>query len=263
MVSRRQFISVSFSLMLVSVIMTACGPSGEELATTSSVETAVSRAATKTVTSTSTPEPTLTPMPTATPTLAPTSTPTLTPTATPTPSPTLTATAEGATVYGDFQVAFIPHGEGAEVPQPPIDLSLIIESESGEGEFEAKISDPAGGFSLNLPAGIYKIISLKLTSSGEDIDLPTSSPSLIVPQAGCVYIGRLSLRYIKLPPLSIPEQLDLVLEMAKKTGQDLLVTVLENGSYILQSKGIDIPKASERVDGAENCDIQPVDYGAQ
>jgi hypothetical protein len=222
--------SLTIYVILIAVTwLTACGPSEEEIAGTSLAETEVSYAATQTVKSSFTPEPTATftpsPTPTSTFTPAPSATPTRTPTLTSTHTPTFTPTPELAMVYGNLHVRVIPYGAGAEVPESLGDLTLIFKSISEEIEFPVQITEPHGGYYLILSGGHYQIKTLEI--SALDVGAITSIPSMgwatiEIPDNGCVYIGRLSLNYYRLPPLSFTEQVAMVKEIAQ--GKDAILT---------------------------------------
>jgi len=251
-----------FSVILIAVtLMVACGPSEEELAATSQAETAVSYAATQTAKPTFTPEPTatFTPSPTPTSTLTPTpsATPTQTPTKTPTHTPTFTPTPEMATVYGNLQVSIVPYDDRAVVPEPLGDLTLTFISPS-EDEYEVLVTDASGGFNVQLPEGPYTIDVYINALELNGVTGHTGSPSIVVPEQGCIYIGRLSNTYKRLPPLPLPEQFDLMKSLAGAEG--LFATVSEDGSLIYISSEIDLPGEAERVQGSDACEIQPASF---
>jgi hypothetical protein len=225
------------------ITLAACGPSEEELAATSQVETAVSFAATETA------RPTETPVPTATYTPMPTDTPTITPTFTPTHTPSLTPTPEPATVYGNLVVNVVPYDERAEVPDPLGDLTLIFKSKGEEDEdIEILVTDPDGGFSIQLPEGSYTL-DLKINAIGAN--LVTGGPKIQVPAEGCIYIGRVAINYNRLPPLSIVDQMGLAQQFAGSGGVSF--TLINEGSMIHLSTEIDLPAEGEWVQGSEAC----------
>jgi len=249
-------------LLVSSSLIVACKPSEGESDAFSAQDQSTDPAATAIRLPTSTPAPTSTPMPTATSTSTPT--PSLTPTSTATPTPILTPTPTNPMVYGNLQLEFIPYGEGAQLPQTPMSMTLVIESLAGDDEFRVPITDPNGNYALSLPAGTYEIVSvlIPLSVDGSDhVRLPVGAPTLAVSESGCIYTGKLQLSYYKLPPLSLDAQVDLVMKMAKETGQNFVFVLLDEGGYIPESASIDMPDASEIPAEAENCAVYLVEFG--
>jgi len=236
-----------FAALFAALVMTACGPTEDELAATSKSKTAVSYAATQTARPTDTPEPTATH--TSSPTFTPTSTPTLNPTLTPTHTPTISPTPEPAMVYGNLQVSIVPFDQRAIVPDPLGDLTLIFKSTSEE-DYEELVTDPNGGFNLQLPDGSYKI---DLYINALDVNVFTGALSIYVPEDGCIYIGKLKFNYNLIPPLSFTEQLELIKTLAIEEG--VVSTLREDGSLVHLSTEIDLPGEVERVDGSEACKV--------
>jgi hypothetical protein len=162
-------------------------------------------------------------------------------------------------VYGNLQVRLIPYGDGAEVPEALGDLTLMFKRISEEDVFPVQITGPSGGYSQSLPAGTYEIETLEF--SVFDVDVPTGWPSVLVPEKGCIYTGRLFLSYYRLPPGSVGEQAGIVTEISKASGQNAYMIYLESGSLVPESAGIDLPDSSERVEGSEDCEVELVSWG--
>lgn len=166
-------------------------------------------------------------------------------------------------VLGTVVLGFAPT-EGAFLPKPPIDLTLIIQSELGGQVTEYKIIDPSPGwelgeagklastfqnFALSLRPGKYKLRALKVQSPSlleTSFSLPTGGPSFTVPDAECVYVGRIGFSFIRLPPGSYAEANDWVMRMAKERGKGLLSVYLPQGTLVLATYALDVPKESER-----------------
>ena len=195
-------------------------------------------------TATPVPTPTLTPAPTATPTALPTATPRPEPTSTPAPEPTATPVpapileagpdveAGLPTVFGKLKVEIEPRGGAATaVPDSAIQAAFWIESMEEEEEVLVWITDPEPEFSpryfattlnfaLTLAPGEYQIVGLVglHPDLGEDpvgfpgfrVGLGTghviSTLSFLVADSGCVYIGDLSLGYLRVSPGTRTEQ---------------------------------------------------------
>jgi hypothetical protein len=54
------------------------------------------------------------------------------------------------------------------------------------------------------------------------------------------------------------EQIALAQEIVQ--GQDFIFTYDENGSLVLEAASIDLPDENERVEGAEQCEVQMVTF---
>lgn len=246
-------------ILMLGILLVACGPGEVELAATSQAGTAISYAATQTAKPTSTLTPSPTPTSTFTPTPSPT--PTQTPTPTPTHTPTNTPTPEMAVVYGNLHVRLIPYGEGAQVPEDLGDLTLTFKVDPGEEKFPVHVTEPNGGYFLSLPAGTYQINDLEigaLDSSAMTGWLSIGWATFDVPESGCIYIGSLTLSYYRLPPLSFNEQIALVFQIIQ--GEGAVLTYQESGSLVPESAVIDLPEPGERVDGSEACEANLAIY---
>jgi hypothetical protein len=167
-------------------------------------------------------------------------------------------------VLGNLQLGFIPYNENAVLPEPPIDVTLIIEPLAGGSTVRHKITDPAGGFALSLSPGEYKILMLEVEApamSPDPIDLPTGSPKFTVPDKGCMYVGRIFIFYFRLPAGSVNEQAALVQEIAEQADRPTIFFIyLESGGLVPKSAGVDLPDESERIQGAANCTIQLAEF---
>ena len=209
-------------------------------------------AATRNAIPTDTPQPPPTDTPTPPPTDTPT--PTIIPSDTPIPTPTETPTPEWATLYGNLQIAMAPYGEEAEVPDSLGDLTLHFKNVDTEEEYTT-IADKNGGFMILMPAGVYSFSQVRIGAL--DSKAPTSNPKIIVPDKGCLYIGRISFAYILLPPGSPGEQIALIQQLAAQ-GKDFVFTLATSGGIGMEaySEVIEIPDESEWPSGASNCTIQ-------
>ncbi len=225
---------------------------------------------------TPTPTPTQTPtaVPTATPRPEPTPTPTPEPTATPVPVPILEAgpdvEAEPPSVFGIVEVRIVPgSGGGIVIPDSAIQAGFVIETADGEEIFDW-ITDPepyhrfdrtnpgAGqktrlNFALTLAPGEYKIVGLigMHPDLAEDpvgfpsFRIPSGMESLIgnlsfsVPESGCIYIGDLSLEYLRVPPGSRTEQNTYLDQEAERLRDGIHYSYLRGGSLISISASID------------------------
>jgi len=128
----KHFYVTIIGLIVLPILLSACGPSKEELAATSAAETIAAYTPTPTITPTFTPTITPTPTPTFTPT--PTYTPTPTGTPTPTPLPeigdTLVSKVDGIVLMyvpaGEFLMGSRPgYGDDNETPRHQVRLDAF------------------------------------------------------------------------------------------------------------------------------------------
>lgn len=164
----------------------------------------------------------------------------------------------GYSVYGNFQLSFVPYNDQAELPELPIDLTLVIEPEGGGSPVLYQITDPQGGFSLDLDPGNYMISSVEVYSpsiSDNPATLMTGSPSFSVIEGACVYIGRISVSYYRFPPGDYLQQNEWISEFSAQIGREVYAIIFSSGSLIPESGNIDLPDESTWPEGAEDCPL--------
>ena len=172
-------------------------------------------------------------------------------------------------VLGTIVMGIAPT-EGAFLPKPPIDLTLLIHSESDGQEAEYKITDPSPGwaygaegksassyqnFALSLRPGKYKLTALKVRAtslSATPFALPTGGPSFVVPDADCVYVGRITLFFVRLPPGSLAEAQKSAMRIAKEHGRPVVMVYLVDGTLIPATSALDVPKEEELSPGGKH-----------
>lgn len=172
-------------------------------------------------------------------------------------------------VLGTIVMGIAPT-EGALLPKPPIDLTLLIHSESDGQEAEFRITDPSPGwelgaegksastfqnFALSLRPGKYKLTALKVRAtslSATPFTLPTGGPSFTVPDAECVYVGRISLFFVRLPPGSLAEAKVSAMRIAKEHGKPVVMVYLVDGTLIPATSALDVPKEEELSPGGKH-----------
>ena len=187
-------------------------------------------------------------------------TPTAIPTETSIPTDTPTPTPAPANVFGHLNLIFNSYGEGAVEPEKPLDITLVF---TGEEKFRVALPPDGGDFSLNLPPGEYTLSSIAVSEtshSGTPWDLGAGNPAFTVPNEGCIHIGKLTLSYYRLPPISIPEQLGLIRKLASQSRKGFTIQVLKSGSIALDLDSItleEIPE-SEKIPGVEACIFTPL-----
>lgn len=187
-------------------------------------------------------------------------------TAVPEPAPTETTESEATNVVGQLQIGFRPYGDNAEQPEPPIDVTLIIQPTAGGAEVRYTITDPAGAFALSLPAGEYTVAGLEIEAPNMG-DNPfralTEAANFKAPSAGCVYIGRIFYIFYRLPPGSPDEQAAVVADLLKEAGRsesEAYFTHLAKGGIIGDTFGVDVPDVDEGVEGSERCPTQLAEF---
>lgn len=191
-------------------------------------------------------------------TLDPSETPTdipPTPESSPTPFP---AFQDDYSIFGNIQLSFVPYNDQAELPEPPMDLTLVIELEGGGNEERILITDSGGGFGIALDPGNYVISSLEVDSpsiSDNTASLLTGYPSFTVVEDDCVYIGRISISYYRFPPGDYFQQNEWISEFSAQIGREVYAIIFGSGSLVPESGNIDLPDQSLWPDGAEDCQI--------
>jgi hypothetical protein len=152
------------------------------------------------------------------------------------------------------KVQIIAGSGGAVIPEPPIEVALVIESSEGEEIIEL-INDPEPEanprfgtttlhFALNLEPGDYEVVALlgihpDLKPEGH-VGFPSfvlgeyvGTFSFTVPESGCIHMGQLSFEYFRVSPGTRSQQeYDL-----KRVGESLnqptyYVAYLKTGSLI-------------------------------
>lgn len=172
-------------------------------------------------------------------------------------------------VLGTVVLGFAPT-EGAFLPKPPIDLTLIIQSELGGQVTEYKIIDPSPGwelgeagklastfqnFALSLRPGKYKLTALKVRAaslSATTFALPTGGPGFIVPDTDCVYVGRIALNFVRLPPVSLAEAQKSAMRISKEHGRPVVMVYLVDGTLIPATSALDVPNEEEHSPGGKH-----------
>lgn len=192
----------------------------------------------------------------STPSLAPSRT--ASPKSRPTPSPTATS---GPSVLGNLQVTFIPATTEVKAPSPPIEVGLVIKPAAGGAEVTQSIPEAGDGFSLTLDPGSYALSALEIRApsmSDEAFQVPTAGPTFTVPASGCVYIGRISFAYYRMPEGSLEAQTEVI--KAAFGRDDLYFVFLESGSLVGKEAGVTLPPEGERVTGSEKCSATPAEF---
>ena len=172
-------------------------------------------------------------------------------------------------VSGTVALGFVPTVL-ANLPAPPIELTLVIKPQAGGAEIRHKIADSSPGwslesskerqvavshqnFSLQLSPGIYEISTLEVQApslSDTEFSLPTGGPNFTVPERNCVYVGRMSFVFLRLPPGSFDQSRAWAALAAQKEGKSILFVYLPKGTLVLPaSTSVDTPRDTEQTQG--------------
>ena len=160
----------------------------------------------------------------------------------------------------------MPATKDVKQPDPPIDVTLLIKPAAGGPVIRQEIADPSGGFNLMLDPGTYRLRSLEVLAASMSsgiFRLPTGSPTFRVPATGCVYVGRIFFSYLRLPPGSAQKQTQVIFDVANKFNfdpQHAYILFLHSGSLIPKKATVDLPDATERVSGSEDCDVDLAEF---
>jgi hypothetical protein len=107
-----------------------------------------------------------------------------------------------------------------------------------------------------LDPGDYHVKALEFLapSMSEDVfQLPTGGPTFTVPATGCIYIGRVSFAYYRLPEGSFDEQSAMISQLFGR--DDVTFVFLESGSLVGNKAGVTLPEVRERVAGSDGCSV--------
>lgn len=208
------------------------------------------------------------------------------PDATPTPIPVpiqeaAPSTPIPPTVYGVLEVGFEPRGSGTVAPEPPIDAAFVIESVNGKTSIIwITDSDPGTGsfvnrrtildFGLVLDPGEYIITNL-IGQHPELYDEPVSFPSFrvalsnlykfatlefIVPETGCIHIGRISATYFRVSPGSRAEQDRVIEQIIREIRGTANYVYLSAGSIVAKSARHETLDREEWINEAKTRDCR-------
>lgn len=158
---------------------------------------------------------------------------------------------------GTLQVGFVPLGDGAILPQPPVSLSMTI-TEAGAERLVYTFEDPDPGwvfeegvisltistFVLPLPPGEYEITNVEVDDTSfapEPVDIPMLAfPTFtVLEDVECTFIGELTVLSFRLPPGELDETTELVQEVVGPEGA-LLVFLPDTGSVLAGDLGLSL-----------------------
>ena len=163
-------------------------------------------------------------------------------------------------------MAFVPATQGVKQPDPPIDVTLLIKPAAGGPVIRQEIADPSGGFNLMLDPGDLSVAvagGLGRQHEQRHLSVADGSPTFRVPATGCAYVGRTFFSYLRLPPGSAQKQTQVIFDVANKFNfdpQHAYILFLHSGSLIPKKATVDLPDATERVSGSEDCDVDLAEF---
>lgn len=237
------------------VVASGCGDSAEPTTSGPVADEAVTTTITEPASPPTTVAPSTTPPSTTSTTAATTTTTTTSTTTTTTPTTTTTAPAPDLHALGTVQIVFVPYGDGAVLPQPPVGGSVRIE---GAGtSLTVPFEDPDPGFVSNddgtlsitirtfaasLAPGTYQIDSIELIDDalGDPVNVALFPPFMprftVLADADCTLLGNMTLLWWRLAPG------DMGVELANEIGaeQGLSLVFLESGPLAYGDAGMDI-----------------------
>jgi hypothetical protein len=167
-------------------------------------------------------------------------------------------------VLGTVAIGIVPLNP-ASLPQPPIDLVVHIKRSPDGPDVKYDIADgsaiwelsPPGpqeagaslqNFRLMLAPGDYSVSGFYVRAKSlwhKLFFLPTGGPNFTVPESGCVYIGRINVVLLRLPPGSVAETKAASVKLSASVGEPLLLVYLPWGSLVPEAKFVDQPQEYE------------------
>ena len=146
----------------------------------------------------------------------------------------------------------------ATMPEPPINLTMVIKSMAGGSEFKFNIRAPSPewtvekgkvalsdhDFAFSLKPGDYEIVELAVEAqslSDSRFSLATGGPRFTVPEGNCVYVGRITFIYMRLPPGSLAQAQAAVKMMVAERGEPMMLYYFTKGALVPASTAVDIP----------------------
>jgi hypothetical protein len=198
-----------------------------------------------------------------------------------TPGPT---PVDSVRVVGSIRVGFMPGSDAAELPSGPLeDVTLVIDALTNPLHLRHPAGDPdpdwrAEGedlvrttfdFEVSLPPGTYQSALLEVVApqiARDPVPLPMSLLEFTLPRTGCVYIGRVSASYYRLPAGTLSEQRKAFDALTRRVGLDPLhediYVQLESGGLVPEfgTMDVDLPPDGERPDRADDCPVLPAAF---
>lgn len=169
-------------------------------------------------------------------------------------------------VFGTIVLGFVPTTL-ATVPEPAIGLTLIVRNLSARSESRHVIAAAdrawivvregaltAQDFSLSLGPGMYEVFALEVDAPRMN-DRPFHlglGARFSVPDAGCVYVGRVFLQFLRTPPGSLEQANQAANVVSRERGASTVMIYLPPGSLLLVQGGRDVPRPNDPLGGAKH-----------
>lgn len=187
-------------------------------------------------------------------------------------------------VVGSIRVGFIRGADAAELPSEPLgDVTLVIDALTNPLHLRHPSGDPdpdwraEGGrlaqttfdFEVSLPPGTYQSALLEVVAAQiapDPVPLPMSLLEFTLPRTSCVYIGRVSASYYRLPAGTLSEQRKAFEALTRRIELDPLhediFVPLDSGGLVPEfgTMEVDVPPDGERPDGADDCSFLPAAF---
>jgi hypothetical protein len=158
-------------------------------------------------------------------------------------------------VFGTIVLGFVPIAM-ASVPAPEIGLTLIVKSLADRSESRHVIAAAdrawivvrsgaltAQDFTLSLGPGMYEVFALEVDAprmSDRPFQLPLGA-RFSVPDAGCAYVGRVFLQFLRTPQGSLEQANQAATIVSRERGANTVMIFLPQGSLLLVQAGRDVP----------------------
>jgi hypothetical protein len=180
-------------------------------------------------------------------------------------------------VLGTIVLGFVPIAM-ATVPAPEIGLTLIVKSLADRSESRHVIGAAdrswivvrsgaltAQDFTLGLGPGMYEVFALEVDAprmSDRPFQLPLGA-RFSVPDASCVYVGRVFLQFLRTPQGSLEQANQAAAIVSRERGANTVMIYLPRGSLLLAQAGRDIPGTTDPAAGVRhytraremNCEV--------
>ena len=158
-------------------------------------------------------------------------------------------------VFGTIVLGFVPIAM-ATVPGPEIGLTLIVKNLADRSESRHVIGAAdrawivvrsgalsAQDFTLSLGPGMYEVFAMEVDAprmSDRPFQLPLGA-KFSVPDASCVYVGRVFLQFLRTPQGSLEQANQAATIVSRERGANTVMIYQPQGSLLLVQAGRDVP----------------------
>jgi hypothetical protein len=165
-------------------------------------------------------------------------------------------------VLGNIEIHFTPANAKATVPAPLTYVAMSLTPADGEVGALHNITRSEGRFDVSLDPGGYRLDGLLVSAKAfrqREVFLPLEGPAFDAPDQGCVYIGRVIVEFIRLPPGSTETQFDALRKFLRSRGEsteELEFVNAKGGGVAGGVERIDLPPEEARPPGWEECTVE-------